>query len=98
IVREPQGAAPPGIFLPESLAAKLGTAKLPATVRNPVADLWFDTVGSEPELDEKLRPKKFIAGRDFATGTSDEIVIDETVAGKMKVGMGDELEVFANEG
>ncbi len=55
--------------------------------------LWFDVIGVDEPLDEKLRPQNFLTGHGLPTGTDadKEIVIDSYVAGKLNFKLGDQV-------
>lgn len=49
---------------------------------------WFHSVAIQPNLDDKLRPMRFAAGKTLS-GKTDEIMIDTTVARLMGLNTGD---------
>lgn len=61
---------------------------------------WFNTLGIDPLLDDKLRPKSIAAGRTLSSDPAvaeHEIVIDAEVARLLGVGIGAKVQYTQNE-
>ncbi len=56
---------------------------------------WYDAVGINPTLDEKLRPKVYIAGHALS-GMPGEIVIDAAIADVMHLTAGEQVDFSAD--
>jgi putative ABC transport system permease protein len=61
---------------------------------------WFDTLGIDPALDERLRPKTYAEGRALSidpTQAEKEIVVDGAVVEKLGAKLGDVVQYTQNE-
>jgi len=55
--------------------------------------LWFDVVGIDEPLDDKLRPKNLVSGRAISPGPAgdNEILVDALVASKLSLKVGEQV-------